>query len=234
MSWFKDDERFEHPEKFVLKMPTANQIVVEMCSNGRVYHNFPHALHVAWDYDIYLPGTIHSEDKEVSIYDYMAGMFFAFYHDFWYDPTRTDNEVRSAKKLSMHEDELVKFFMRGKDTGEDVYNVRAAVRDAVKAIELSANHFAPEAYDVNTRIGLMLDADLKGLGGAFQTYWTNGQKIRLEYAHLSQEEWVAGRTAFIKKVLAVPQIFRTPIIRGEYEAQARFNLQTELGMYEAK
>jgi predicted metal-dependent HD superfamily phosphohydrolase len=237
MSWYKDDERFEHPEKFFLVMPTANQVLCNMCEPGvRVYHNFPHALDVAWNYDIYLPGTIHQEDKEVTIYDYMAGMFFAFYHDFWYDPKKKDNEFRSARKLAAHEDELVKFFARGTGIpgGEDSGKLRLAVRDAIKAVELSANHFAPEAYDVNTRIGLMLDSDLKGLGAPFHTYWMNGQKIRLEYAHASQEEWVAGRTEFINHVLGAKQIFRTPIIRGEYEAQARYNLQTELAMYEAK
>lgn len=232
MSWYKDDERFEHPEKFFLKMPTANQILTEMSMPGRVYHNFPHALQVAWDYDIYLPGTIHNEDKEVTIYDYLAGMFFAFYHDYWYDPKRKDNEVRSAKKLTSHWDDLINWLRTS--NLEDSLSLGVAIRNAIKAVELSANHFAPEAYNVNTRVGLMLDADLKGLGASFQTYWLNGQKIRLEYAHLSQEEWVAGRTAFIKNVLAVPQIFRTPIIRGEYEAQARYNLKTELAMYETK
>lgn len=233
MSWYKDDLRFEHPEKFILGMPTANQILTEMSMQGRVYHNFPHALEVAWNYDIYLTGTLHSEDTEVSIYDYLSGMMFAFYHDFWYDPTRTDNEIRSAKKLRSHREEIVNWLRLGANA-EDVYQLEQAINDAIRAIELSANHFAPEAYDTNTRIGLMLDSDLKGLGASFNTYWLNGQKIRLEYSHLSREEWITGRTAFIKKVLEAKQVFRTSVIRNEYEAQARSNLITELKMHETQ
>jgi predicted metal-dependent HD superfamily phosphohydrolase len=59
----------------------------------------------------------------------------------------------------------------------------------------------------------------------------NGPKRRcLVYAHLSDEQWVAGRRAFIEKFLSRDYIFQTPWGRGLFGRNAVHNLTSELDM----
>ncbi len=75
---------------------------------------------------------------------------------------------------------------------------------------------------------MLCDLDLLSLGCKSDTYKANTAKIRREYSHVSGFQWRIGRKAFIESFLDRPFIFHDPVLRIEFEAQARRNLCAEL------
>lgn len=73
----------------------------------------------------------------------------------------------------------------------------------------------------------VLDLDLSTLGGSWEEYQRNGANIRAEFANLSDAEWNAGRSDWLRAMLGRERLFwtewGTPL-----EKQARENLQRDL------
>jgi predicted metal-dependent HD superfamily phosphohydrolase len=132
--------------------------------------------------------------------------FFAWaYHDAVYDPTRDDNEARSAMVFE-------------KDNPVLGFDVEDA--DKIIALILSTTH--------TEHVNLVTDIDLAGLGSSAEQYDENTRLIRMEYNFASDEMWKAGRMAFLKTFLARPQLYFSPQFAGAYTLQARENMQREL------
>ena len=54
--------------------------------------------------------------------------------------------------------------------------------------------------------------------------------VRAEYAHLSDEEFTAGRIAVLERLLALPQLYRLPVLAERWNERARANLAAELAV----
>jgi predicted metal-dependent HD superfamily phosphohydrolase len=132
--------------------------------------------------------------------------YFAWaYHDSVYEPTRDDNEARSAMVFEQDNSIL----------GFDVEDA-----DKIVSLILSTTH--------TEHTNIVTDIDLAGLGLPPEQYDENTRLIRIEYNFASDEMWKAGRMAFLKRFLARPQLYFSPQFAGAYTLLARENMQREL------
>ena len=134
----------------------------------------------------------------------------AWYHDAIYDPTRSDNEERSA---ALAREQL------------DTIGVGAGVRDEVMRLVLLTRGHQPALGDAAGR--LLCDADLAILATAPEVYERYAGAVRVEYAHLPDEEYHAGRIAVLED-LRRRALFHTSYARQHWETAARANLDREL------
>jgi predicted metal-dependent HD superfamily phosphohydrolase len=133
----------------------------------------------------------------------------AWYHDVVYDPEGTDNEQASAERARAG--------LRGLVTDERLAEVARLVR-------LTAGH-DPAPDDANGAV--LCDADLAVLAAPPEAYAAYASAIRLEYGHLSDEEFTAGRIAVLERLLALPTLYRTEAAQP-WTDTARANLTAEL------
>jgi predicted metal-dependent HD superfamily phosphohydrolase len=75
---------------------------------------------------------------------------------------------------------------------------------------------------------LLCDADLAVLAGDDEQYSAYTAAIRREYAHVSDEDFKAGRAQVLKALLELPTIYRLEPLREAWEARARANLEREV------
>lgn len=134
-----------------------------------------------------------------------------WFHDAVYDPTRMDNEIRSA--------ELAASVLAGLDQD------RARVAEVVRLIYLTSAH----AVDDGDRNGALLcDADLAILGTAPAEYATYARAVRKEYRHVADDAFAAGRIAVLGKLLDLSEIYHLPAHRAAWEQPARANMTGEI------
>jgi predicted metal-dependent HD superfamily phosphohydrolase len=133
----------------------------------------------------------------------------AWYHDVVYDPESTDNEQVSAERARAG--------LRGLVTDERLAEVARLVR-------LTAGH-DPAPDDANGAV--LCDADLAVLAAPPEAYAAYASAIRLEYGHLSDEKFTAGRIAVLERLLALPTLYRTEAAQP-WTDTARANLTAEL------
>lgn len=143
-----------------------------------------------------------------------------FFHDAIYDPTRKDNEYRSWL--------LAKTFI---ESVVDEESLKALLlRDVEAFIMATASH-----VDKHTVFGvdqeelyLFLDCDLLILASSPRAYEVYCRQIRFEYAHFSDDDYRAGRKAFLSKFVEVPVLFRTTGVKAFADGRARDNMRREL------
>jgi predicted metal-dependent HD superfamily phosphohydrolase len=133
----------------------------------------------------------------------------AWYHDVVYDPRRTDNEEISAQRARAG--------LRGLVDDE-----RAA--EVERLVLLTSGH-DPAPEDPNGAV--LCDADLAVLAAPAESYAAYASAVRIEYGHLSDEEFTAGRTAVLEHLLALPALYRTPAAQP-WTDRARANMSAEL------
>lgn len=132
--------------------------------------------------------------------------FFAWiYHDSVYDPKASDNEEQSA--LVFQKDN---YFLG--------FNPDDA--DEVTKLILTTKHRGEK--------NIITDVDLSGLGSSPELYDSNAALIREEYSFANDEEWAAGRIAFLRRFLVDRPVFYTPEFQEAFENKAQENLQREL------
>jgi predicted metal-dependent HD superfamily phosphohydrolase len=134
----------------------------------------------------------------------------AWYHDVIYDPARADNEPASAARARAGLRGLVP---------------DGRVEEVERLVLLTATH-DPEPGDANGAV--LCDADLAVLAGPPDAYATYASAVRAEYGHLSDEEFTAGRTAVLERLLALPVLYRLPAVTEDWTPRARANLTAEL------
>lgn len=99
------------------------------------------------------------------------------------------------------------------------------VSEVQRLVLLTAGHHTDPGDHPGQRV---CDADLSGLGADASVYRKNVNGIREEMPHLSQQEWVKGRTAFLTRFLERERFFATEIGYVRWERRARANLEEEL------
>ncbi len=142
--------------------------------------------------------------------DVVAVNLAAWFHDAIYDPTSTDNEQHSAQLARSELDGLV---------------AEASVARVEQFILATQRH---EATCVDETV--LLDADLAVLGADPAAYDAYVRGVRAEYQHVSDVDWLRGRTAVLSQLLQRSQIY---FIDDQREANARANLSAELATLSA-
>lgn len=134
-----------------------------------------------------------------------AVLLAAWFHDAVYDG-RPDDEERSAR---LAEDSLD----------------QPMAHEVGRLVRLTATH-RPAADDAAGHV--LCDADLAILAAAPQRYAGYVDGVRCEHAHVADADFVAGRAAVLRALLAKPVLFHTAVARRRWEERARANVEAEL------
>ncbi len=167
------------------------------CSKGRYYHTLQHLREMFQ--------LLTQYQKE--LVDPDALNFAIFYHDIIYNPTRKNNEERSAKLASDR--------LRSLGLSED------RIRHVHSMIEATKGH----SKSSNRNTNFLLDFDLVILGGSLKAFEEYTRQIRKEYAIFPDLLYQPGRRKVLKALLQQEHIYKIPAIRAYYEKQARENIQ---------
>ena len=136
----------------------------------------------------------------------------AWFHDAVYDPTRHDNEERSAELAARELTAL---------------NVDAATVEAVAKLVRATAHLGDGAAPEDADARALLDADLAILGAAPVRYERYARDIRREYAHVPDGDYARGRVAVLERFLARPWLYFDARMVLEGDGPARANLAAE-------
>ena len=138
-----------------------------------------------------------------------------YYHDVIYDPTRSDNELKSAKFAT---DALSPYL-----STEQYQQIHALIM-------MTANHQIDTLVDSDkyNDAAYLLDMDLSILGAPWSAYEQYAKAIRQEYAHVADDNYRNGRTAVLQGLLAHPKLYLTDHYYDQLETQARDNIKREL------
>lgn len=137
------------------------------------------------------------------------------FHDAVYVPGRKDNEALSA------------------DLADDVLREHTTIAEAeraqVRAIILATRNHVPEqgaSHDLRTA----LDIDMSILGADREAYDAYVAGVKREYvpAAATDEQFRAGRAAFLSKLLTSTAMFTTEEGKVRWQARARANVALEL------
>ena len=173
-------------------------------SPSRYYHNLQHIcelLQLSRQYDQYL------QDKD-------AVYFSIFYHDIIYNVLRKDNEPRSAALA------VKRLALLGVPAGR-----QERISEFIKATQ---THIIPGTAENTTDLSFFLDFDMVILAAPWEQYLVYTRQVRKEYRIYPDLIYRSGRKAFLQKTLQSPHIFQTTLLRDQYEAQARANMEREL------
>jgi predicted metal-dependent HD superfamily phosphohydrolase len=138
-----------------------------------------------------------------------------FIHDVVYDPSRGDNEARSAA------------WARERLTG---HGIDAARVDQVAHFIAMSRHDAVDVagVDADSDLALFLDIDLSILAADTPAYETYAGAIRREYALYPDLIYRPGRAKVLQSFLLRPAIYCSTQLRTLWEEKARRNIETEL------
>ena len=99
------------------------------------------------------------------------------------------------------------------------------VQEVARLVRLTVTH-DPGPGDASG--ALLSDADLAVLGAGPERYARYAADVRQEYAHVDDDAFRSGRTAVLRSLLDLPQLYATDEGRRRWEAAARRNLEDEI------
>jgi predicted metal-dependent HD superfamily phosphohydrolase len=144
--------------------------------------------------------------------DPVAASLAAWYHDAVYDP-RAATGVNEAASADLAETELARLGAPAVTQAE-----------VARLIGLTVDHRA----GAGDRDGAVLcDADLAILGASPDVYANYAAAVRDEFGWLGADEWRAGRSAVLGRLLERPWLYATTRGRDRWERRARVNLAAE-------
>ncbi|MFF4330249.1 hypothetical protein ACFYZT_27545 [Streptomyces sp. NPDC001591] len=196
--------------------PYADRLLAAWAEPHRRYHTTAHLADVLARLDRLAP---HAADPT-------AVELAAWFHDAVYRPDRSENEERSAALAERALPEL----------GVDP----ARTAEVARLVRLTVTH-DPAPGDTNGEA--LCDADLAVLAGdpsdpanpadpanptSYAAYAAYAAAVRAEYGFVPDEAFLTGRAAVLRRLLALPRLFRTPYGAAHWEAPARHHLATEL------
>ncbi len=177
------------------------RLVASYAHPDRGYHNAVHLREVL--------ERISELSAHGAEFDRMSVLLAAWFHDGVYDGQR-DAEKRSAAWAAEALPTLVE---------------PAVVDEVVRLVLLTEAH-RPADDDAN---GCALsDADLAILAAPADRYAEYVAAVRIEYAHVPDDQFAAGRSAILRDLLAKPHLFHTAYARSAWEDAARANVEREL------
>jgi predicted metal-dependent HD superfamily phosphohydrolase len=180
---------------------TREELAAAYAASGRHYHNFAHIEDCLAA--LARVGGLSAAERE-------RLTEAIWWHDVVYDPTRADNEERSAALAEQH--------------------VRAELRPEVgRLIRLTKTHDVA----AGDRLGaILISIDLSILGAEPARYDSYAAAIRREFSHVSEGDYRTGRTRVLRRFAAREVIFPDSDFAAKYDRQARDNLARELAALE--
>ena len=130
-----------------------------------------------------------------------------WFHDLVYDGTRTDNEERSADQA--------------RATLSRLQAEPGLIEQVVELILLTRHDREPKTRDGE----LMVDIDLASLALPAEQFDENSRRIRREFSHVAEADFVRGRAAMLGRFLERSSIYYTDLFRDRCERAARANLE---------
>lgn len=185
----------------------ADALLARYDEPQRAYHNRTH-LAEAWDALAQLLGI-----EGVGGPEARAARLALWFHDCVYDPRADDNETLSAT--------IARSQLRR--VGETAsFTERVAL-----LVEATTEHAVPPG---DVAAACLMDADLWILSAPPPRYREYVRQVRREYAHVPRAEFVAGRQAVLRHLLARGPIYTTPAAH-RWEGAALANIARELADY---
>ena len=175
-----------------------NDLKEKYYGEDRYYHDLWHLETMFREYDEIKSKLQYADETAISI----------FYHDFIYNPIRSDNEKRSAKRMR-------KVFRKTSFGNVDY---------CFEQILSTKSHLISSDTDTN----YLLDMDLVILGKSAEEYIIYTQNVRKEYNVYPDILYKAGRRKVLNAFLSKERIYKTQEFIEKYEQQARLNMEEEL------
>lgn len=171
------------------------KILTQLSEEQRYYHTATHVMDLLRKINL-----IETKEKE-------ALKFAAWFHDLTYDPTKGDNEEKSAEQWT----EFCKEF-----------NINQKTQDSVRGIILATkNHTA--SYDETT--SLFLDLDLSILAAPDADFKSYDENIRREFSFVPEDLYLAERKKIMTRFHEARPLFKTPWGQA-LEDKAKSNLKS--------
>jgi len=146
------------------------------------------------------------------------------YHDVIYEPTRSDNELKSA--------EYAVESLTGYLSAEQCQHIYALIMmTASHQIDKWSNE--AKEREKYSDAAYFLDMDLSVLGSSWSEYEHYAHAVRQEYTHVSDGDYRVGRTAVLKELLAHPTLYLTDYYYARLEKQVRKNIEHEITLLHA-
>jgi predicted metal-dependent HD superfamily phosphohydrolase len=180
-----------------------NQLVAAYSEPHRHYHTLTHLRDCLQHFDAARPLSQRPDEVALALW----------FHDAVYEPTRHDNEERSAEWSRQS------VLAAGCDP---------AAAGRVHAMVLATRHETADADGGDGDTQLLLDIDLASLASAPARFDADNRAIRAEYAHVPEADYRAGRRRILEGFLARPRIYRTGAFHDALETRARENLARAL------
>lgn len=140
-----------------------------------------------------------------------------WYHDAIYNPTREDNEAKSAE---LAESEMIEGGLR-----------QSIIQEIVRIIHLTTHISSLPGQDI---AALVCDIDLAILGQSRADFDQYECAIRAEYRHVPELVFSERRTDILRQFVARPAIYFTQDFRDRYESIARANLQRAIAKWSSR
>jgi predicted metal-dependent HD superfamily phosphohydrolase len=191
---------------YQLSIPKADsrkileEVIEKYTEPHRSYHNLSHIyslLMMAEEYYDFIENPILFE---LSIW----------FHDLIYDPSRNDNEEKSAERAV----ELLSPFL----ADSFLENLNQMILSTIK--------HAPILKDHDNE--LFLDLDMSVLATESKIYEAYTSAIRKEFSIFPDEIYQSGRKSVLKKFVEGESIFLTQFFQENFEEQAIENIQNEI------
>ena len=185
-------------------------IAVRYNESQRAYHSLQHIQQLFTQFEQIKP---HLNEPHIIA-------LALFYHDVIYEPTRSDNELKSAEYAV----ETLRPYLSA-----------AQCQYIYALIMMTANHKLAECSNAqkNFDSAYLLDMDLSILGASWSEYEQYAQAVRQEYAHVSNIDYRVGRIAVLTELLAHPTLYLTDYYSTRLETQARQNIKREIKILHA-
>jgi predicted metal-dependent HD superfamily phosphohydrolase len=178
-----------------------NQLVAAYSERHRHYHTLQHLRECMAQFEAASMLARRPAEVELALW----------FHDAVYDPQRKDNEERSAQWAR---------------SSVLAAGCEPAIAQRVAALVLATKSHVATGDDPDA--ALLLDVDLAILAAAPGRFAEYERQVRLEYAHVPEQDFSAGRARVLQGFLARPRIYCTDAFHDALEARARANLQASL------
>lgn len=171
-------------------------------SEGRYYHNIIHIEEMVNFITTYWRPPM-KESRYHSQMDQDAVIMAALWHDFIYDPKAPsgENESKTVDAFYGYAGIMERYFAMRNDQVWRNWKHRVA-----DLILMTQHHEVArgEAFGnpIDYGMGILADADLARWADPWPQFRKNNDDIRKEYAHVPEDQYLAGRTAVLVKYLA--------------------------------
>lgn len=133
-----------------------------------------------------------------------------FFHDWIYDPTTKDNELRSIECFNAE------------------MNLSPSIAAKVSScIRCTIQHRMPPEHE-SFDLALFLDFDMEVLSRNEAEYALYARQIRQEFGHLSEKDYCAGRIKVLESFLKRDRLYFSDVFYEQKENRARENLKREI------